>query len=63
MRQVNVAGALCDADGNNLATTAASSDEAVATVAVAADQSALTVAGVAGGTATITVTAEDPEGN
>ena len=48
MRQVNVAGAFSDADGDNLAITAASSDEAVATVAVAADQSALTVAGVAG---------------
>ncbi len=49
--------------GGVLTITAESSEEAIATVTVAADQSRLTVTGVAGGTATIKVTAEDPGGN
>ena len=40
-----------------------SSDEAKATVSVASDGSRLTLAGVAEGTTTITVTAEDSDGN
>ena len=52
-----------DGDGEDLTITAASSDETKATVAVAADGSKLTLTGVAEGTATITVTAEDPDGN
>ena len=52
-----------DAYGDRVVTTAASSDEAIATVKVASDGSILTVAGVAEGTAAITVTVENPDGN
>ena len=52
-----------DADGDALTITAASSDDAKATVTVAADQSKLTLTGVAEGTTTITVTAQDSDGN
>ena len=63
MQDVSLAGVFSDADGDALTITAASSDDAKATVNVAADQSTLTVAGVAEGTATITVTAQDTDGN
>ena len=62
-REVALAGAFSDPDGDALTITAASGDESVATVEVAADDSALTVTGVAAGTATITVTAGDADGN
>ena len=62
-QDVSLSGVFSDADGDALTITAASSDEAKATVTVAADRSKLTVAGVAQGTATITVTAQDVDGN
>ncbi len=62
-RVILLSGVFSDGDGDALAVTAASSNENVATVSVATDQSALTVSGVAEGTATITVTAEDSDGN
>ncbi len=62
-QEVSLSGVFSDADGDALTITAASSDESKATVTVAADQSKLTVAGVAEGTATITVTAQDSDGN
>ena len=49
-----------DPDGDPLTFAGGSSSDAVATVSVSDDQ--LTVQGVAKGTSTITVTAEDPEG-
>ena len=52
-----------DSDGDSLTVTAASSDDAKASVSVAADGSKLTLSGVAEGTATVTVTAEDADGN
>ena len=51
-----------DADGDELAITASSSDESVATVSVSADYSTLTVTAKSRGTATITVTASDGYG-
>ncbi len=62
-QEISLSGAFNDADGDALTITAASSDEAKATVTVAAVQSKLTVAGVAEGTVTITVTAQDSDGN
>ena len=62
-RDVSLSGVFSDADGDSLTVSAASSDEGKATVSVAADRSTLTVSGVAEGTATITVTARDPDGN
>ncbi len=62
-REVSLSGVFSDADGDSLTITAAASDEAVATVSVASDGSVLTLAGVAAGTATITVTAQDSDGN
>ena len=62
-RDVSLSGVFRDADGDALTITAASSDDAIATATVAADQSKLTVAGVAEGTATITATARDTDGN
>ena len=62
-QDVSLSGVFSDADGDALTITAASSDDAKATVTVASDQSKLTVAGVAEGTATITVTAQDADGN
>ena len=59
----SLAGVFSDADGDALSITTASSDDAKATVTVAADQSKLTLTGVALGTATITVTAQDSDGN
>ena len=62
-QDVSLSGVFSDADGDALTVTAASSDGAIATVAVAAGGSALTLAGVAEGTATVTVTAQDTDGN
>ena len=62
-QEVSLFGAFTDADGDTLSVTASSDDEAVATVSVAADHSALTVTGVAEGTATVTVIAQDSDGN
>lgn len=52
-----------DPDGDVLTIIAASSDNAKAAVTVAFDQSKLAVSGVAEGTATITVTVQDADGN
>ncbi len=62
-RDVSLSGVFTDADNDALTITAASSDDGKATVSVAGDQSSLTVTGVAEGTATITVTARDSDGN
>ena len=62
-REVSLSGVFSDADGDVLTITATSSDETVATVSVASDGTSLTVAGVSDGTATITVTAQDSDGN
>ena len=62
-RDVSVSGVFSDLDGDALTITAGSSDDAVATVVVSADQSTLTLTGVAEGTTTITVTAEDSGGD
>ena len=62
-RDVSLAGVFSDADGDSLTITATSSDEAKATASVASDGSRLTLSGVAEGTATVTVTAQDSDGN
>ncbi len=62
-QEVSLSGVFSDADGDSLTITATSSDEAKTTVTVSADQSKLTLSGVAEGTATITVTAQDSDGN
>ena len=62
-RDVPLSGVFRDPDGDVLTITPGSSNDAVATVVVWADQSRLTLTGVAAGTATITVTAEDADGN
>ena len=62
-RDISLSGVFSDADGDALTISAASSDSAKATVTVASDLSKLTVAGVAEGTTTITVTAQDSDGN
>ena len=62
-RDVSLSGVFSDADGDALTITATSSDEAKATVSVASGGSRLTVAGVSEGTATMTVTAQDADGN
>ena len=62
-QEVSLSGVFSDADGDALTVRAASSDETKATVSVAADYSALTLTGVAEGTATVTVTAQDSDGN
>ncbi len=62
-RDVSLGGVFSDADGDALTITADSSDAAVAAVVVSADQSTLTLTGVTEGTATVTVTAEDADGN
>ncbi len=62
-QEISLSGVFSDADGDALTLSAASSNDAVATAAVAADYSTLTLAGKAAGTATITVTAQDPAGN
>ena len=62
-QEVSLAGVFRDPDGDTLTITATSSDNNIATVTVAADQSKLTLTGVAEGTATITVVAQDSDGN
>ena len=62
-QDVSLSGVFSDADGDTLTITAVSSDEAKATVSVSPDFSKLTVTGVAEGPATITVTAQDADGN
>ena len=57
---VDVAASFTDPDGDELAYTAASSDDAVATASIAGTE--VTITGVAAGMATLTVTATDPEG-
>ena len=61
--EVSLSGVFSDADGDTVTVSAASSDETKATVSVASDGSKLTLTGVAEGTATITVTAQDSDGN
>ena len=62
-QDVSLSGVFRDADNDALIITARPSDDAKATVTVAGDYSSLTVAGVAEGAVTITVTAEDTDGN
>ena len=62
-QEVSLSGVFSDADGDTLTITASSSDDTKSTVAVASDYSKLTVAGVSVGTATVTVTAQDSDGN
>ncbi len=62
-RDVSLSGVFSDADGDSLTITAASSDTARVTAAVASDGSKLTLTGVAEGNATITVRAQDSDGN
>ena len=62
-REVSLSGVFTDADGDALSVTASSSDEGKATVSVSSDGSTLTLTGVAEGTATITVIAQDSDGN
>jgi hypothetical protein len=67
-KQVPLSGVFADADGDALTLSAASSDNAVATVSSQLDPStgsatAITVTAVASGTAAITVTAQDTDGN
>ncbi len=61
--KISLSGVFSDADGDALSITAGSRDEDVATVEVASDGSALTVSGVSGGATTITVVAQDTDGN
>ena len=61
--KVSLSGVFNDADGDSLTITANSSNDAVVTVAVAADYSGLTLTGKAAGAVTITVTAQDSDGN
>ena len=60
---VSLSGVFSDPDNDTLTITAASSNNAIATVAVSANGSSLTLAGMTQGTATITVTAQDSDGN
>ena len=62
-QDISLSGVFSDADGDSLTITATSSDETKATVTVASDGSKLTLTGVAVGTAAITVTALDSDGN
>ena len=62
-RTISLAGVFDDADSDSLVITAASSNDTVATVEAASDGSALTLTAQAPGTATITVTAQDTDGN
>ena len=62
-QDVSLSGVFSDADGDTLTVTAESSDETKATVSVASDNSKLTLTGVAEGTTTITVTAQDSDSN
>ena len=58
---MSLSGVFSDPDGDALTITAASSDPGVVEVLVSQDT--LTITGVADGTATVTVTAEDADGN
>ncbi|MCY4442741.1 MAG: fibronectin type III domain-containing protein [Deltaproteobacteria bacterium] len=62
-RNISLSGVFTDDDGDRLTISAGSSDTSKAAVSVAADSSALTLSGVAPGTARITVTAQDSDGN
>ena len=62
-REVSLSGVFSDADNDSLTITASSSDNSKATVSVASDGSRLTLTGVAQGTATVTATAQDSDGN
>ena len=62
-QDVSLSGLFSDADGDNLAITAVSSDDTIAAVTVASDGLTLTLTGVSEGTATITFTAQDSDGN
>ena len=62
-RSVSLSGVFADADGDALTIRAEYGAAAVATVSVARDGGSLTVTAVAEGTTTITVTAEDADGN
>ena len=62
-RDVSLSGVFSDADNDALTITASSSDNGKATVSVASDGSKLALTGVAEGTATVTVTAQDAGGN
>ena len=62
-RTISLAGVFDDADRDSLTITAESSNDTVATVEAASDGSALTLTAQAPGTATITVTAQDTDGN
>ena len=66
--EVPTSGVFDDADGDSLTFSASTSDDAVATVSTRIDGTTqevtgITVVGVAAGTATITITARDPDGN
>ena len=62
-QDISLSGVFSDADGDTLTVSAASSGDAIATVSLASDGSKLTLAGVAEGTTTITITAQDSDGN
>ena len=62
-RTVSLDGVFDDTDGDSLVITTASSNGSVATVEAASDGSALTITAQAPGTTTITVTAQDADGN
>ena len=62
-RTISLDGVFDDADGDSLVITTESSNGSVASVEAASDGSALTLTAQAPGTATITVTAQDADGN
>ena len=62
-RDIPLSGVFGDADNDSLTITAESSNGSVATVEAASDGSVLTLAAHAPGTATVTVTARDSDGN
>ena len=62
-RTIPLGGVFDDADGDSLVITTASSNGSVATVEAASDGSALTITAQAPGTTTISVTAQDTDGN
>ena len=67
-KQISLSGVFADADGDALTYSVSSSKQSVATVSKETDEktkavTGLTVVGVAEGTATITVTARDTDGN
>ena len=62
-RDVSLSGVFNDTDADTLTIRASTSNHARVTVAVAPDDSKLTLSGVVAGTATITVTAQDPNGS